>query len=121
MQPSLKTCSRRFGVELEYNAFDGVSRSRDENDLPLGIYEVGRKLQENLKKCVEITKWQYTNNNNKWHCKPDSSCGIEVCSPPVRGLGGLEKVGNVVDKIAAKGNILSDNRCSLHVHVEIQM
>ena len=56
MQPSLKTCSRRFGVELEYNAFDGVSRSRDENDLPLGIYEVGRKLQENLKKCVEITK-----------------------------------------------------------------
>lgn len=119
MQSSLKTCSRRFGVELEYNAFDGISRSKDENDLPSGIYEVGRKLQENLKKCVEITKWQYTNNNKSWHVKPDSSCGLEVCSPPAIPKIGLAELQNVVETLSSIEKLKSDYRCSFHVHVEI--
>ena len=120
MSVTIKNSSRRFGVELEYNALDGESRSRGEGDLPVGIYYLADLVKNACGESVEVSKWQYTNNNDKWHCKPDSSCGIEVCSPPVRGLGGLEKIGNVVDKIAAKGNVFSDNRCSLHVHVEIQ-
>ena len=32
-----KFCSRRIGVELEYNSFDKLSRSNDVNNLPQNI------------------------------------------------------------------------------------
>jgi len=38
-----KFCSRRIGVELEYNSFDKLSRSNDVNNLPHGIYYFGQK------------------------------------------------------------------------------
>jgi hypothetical protein len=119
MTMNFENCDRRFGVEMEFNAFDGLSRSKTLNDLPDGIYDVGQQIKTILNKNVEITKWQYTNNNKNWHIKPDSSCGMEICSPPDRGQRGIDNLKKVVDGLASVSKLSSDHRCSFHVHVEI--
>lgn len=114
-----KFCSRRIGVELEYNSFDKLSRSNDVNNLPHGIYYFGQKISEKLKKNVEINKWHQTNNNSNWLVKPDSSCGLEVCSPPAQFAQAMPEIREVIECLAGDKNIQADNRCSLHVHVEV--
>ena len=113
-------CERRFGVELEYNAFDNKSRSRTLNDLPSGIYDLALRLQKASGKTIEINKWSYTNNNHNWVLKPDSSCGIEICSPPFRGMHGYDEFYRVLSDFVLLKGIDSDSRCSMHVHVEIE-
>jgi hypothetical protein len=113
-------CYRRFGIELEYNAFDNQSRSRSENDLPSGIYDLALYLKEASNTNIEVSKWSYTNNNSNWVLKPDSSCGIEVCTPPFRGYHGHKKFTDVLGKFLIHDKIKSDSRCSMHVHVEIE-
>lgn len=113
-------CERRFGVELEYNAFDNKSRSRTLNDLPDGIYDMALRLQKASNKTVEINKWSYTSNNKNWVLKPDSSCGIEICSPPFRGIYGFEEFYRVLNDFVLAKEIKSDDRCSMHVHIEIE-
>lgn len=119
MLPTYKTSSRRFGVEIEYNAYDGESRSRGENDLPVGIYSVANIIRKFLNKSVDVTKWQYTHNNIRWAVKPDSSCGIEVCSPPLRGMSGINQIREVIEALTQKSDTKADYRCSFHIHVEI--
>ena len=113
-------CSRRIGVEIEYNSTDNESRSRGENDLPVGIYEIAKEVQSQLNESVEVHKWHYTNNNNRWVLKPDSSCGLEICSPPMRGKYGVERVSGVIEHLHSNTDFNSDSRCSFHVHVEIE-
>lgn len=112
--------SRRFGVELEYNAFDKLSRSIGQNDLPMGIYFYAEEIRKKLKCFVDVTKWHYTNGNENWVLKPDASCGLEVCSPVVSGNEGLITIYEAVEALAASKKTSSDERCSLHVHVEIE-
>lgn len=113
-------CSRRFGVEIEYNSFDKESRSRSDNDLPLGIYEIANCISNTIGESVEVNKWHYTNNNSLWEVKPDSSCGIEVCSPPLRGVSGINEIVHVIENLSTYKNVYADQRCSLHVHVDIE-
>jgi hypothetical protein len=112
--------SRRFGGELEYNAFDGESRSKADNELPAGIYEIANILSKGINENVDVNKWGYTTNNYRWVLKPDSSCGIEVCSPPYRGELGCDKFQNGLQSILNCKSIASDHRCSMHVHIEIE-
>jgi hypothetical protein len=113
-------CSeRRFGVEIEYNAIDGSSKSSDIDGLPCGIYMFADVVKDAINKNVEVNKWHSTNNNKNWIVKPDSSCGLEICSPPNYSLEGIKEVENVIDGISNKKHFESDSRCSLHVHVEI--
>lgn len=112
-------CSRRIGVELEYNSFDKQSRSNDLNNLPNGIYYFGHKISERINQVVEINKWHQTNNNSNWLIKPDSSCGLEVCSPPNQFRQCFPEIKKVVECLSSDKNIQADNRCSLHVHIEI--
>jgi hypothetical protein len=60
---------RRFGVELEFNAFDKLSRTQNANNLPNGIWFFGNVISETLKTDVEINKWHNTHNNKKWIIK----------------------------------------------------
>ncbi len=113
-------CYRRFGVEIEFNAFDKLSRSVGFNGLPSGIYNIADILSDVVKEEVEINKWHSTNNNNLWVVKPDSSCGIEVCSPPKIHHHILRKIECAIDAFSKCNFIEADNRCSLHVHVEIE-
>ena len=117
------TYGRRFGVEIELNSFDKRDFKKNplaKGELPKGIEHVAQRLLEVVKgEEVEIRKWQQTHNNEAWVLKPDSSCGMEVCSPPEKGWKGLKGLLKAVSAISEDKQIPVDNRCSLHVHTDI--
>jgi len=115
-----ENCVRRIGIELEYNSFDKLSRSYSDNNLPNGIYTFAEIIKKNINKPVEINKWSQTNNNENWLIKPDSSCGLEVCSPPDQPKPALSQIAKVIKCLCENKSVHADNRCSLHVHVEIE-
>lgn len=116
------TYGRRYGVEIELNAFDGRDFKEyplAKGELPKGIDYVAQKLLGALNEEVEIRKWHLTHHNESWVVKPDSSCGMEVCSPPAKGWKGLKGLLKAVSAISEDKKIPVDSRCSLHVHCEI--
>lgn len=114
------TSSRRFGIELEVNSFDGESRP-PKNQRPAGIEHVSLVVGSAVPDVgSEIRGYEHTDGtSSQWIIKPDSSCGMEIVSPPLKGWNGLKKCLNVVDAIAADPKIQVDRRCSVHVHVEV--
>ena len=114
---------RRFGVEIEANALDGrdfISYPlMDKTELPVGIDYIGELISKKLKIQVDVHPWHYTNYNNNWVLKPDRSCGIEICSPVSKGKYGLSEVCSVVDIVSRDSKIPIDDRCSFHVHVNL--
>lgn len=110
---------RRYGVELEINAFDGKSRPGPDDKSPKGIAEVGDIIVRRTGHGVKITKWGHTHNNDFYVVKPDGSCGMEVCTPILKGWDGLSQVIGLADIFRTEGKIKSDERCSLHVHVNV--
>lgn len=110
---------RRFGVEAEINAFDGKSRPDDRKTPPAGIVEVADLMVSRMGQTVNVTKWMATHNNNCYVIKPDGSCGMEVCTPVLKGWNGLEQVCRMTESFQLDTRIRSDERCSLHVHVNV--
>lgn len=110
---------RRFGTEIEINAFDGRSRPLIEENLPEGAHYVGSRVHEATGEKVLLHKWGHDHNNDLWIIKPDSSCGMEVCSPVSKGWYGLKKICQVIDALRNEPKVTADNRCSLHVHVDV--
>jgi hypothetical protein len=111
---------RRFGVEIELNTLNGVIKKCDEEngEIPLGADLVACLVRRATRSCVEVHGWHATHNNDNWIVKPDSSCGIEVCSPILKGWTGLKSLMKVVEAVNGAG-LSADNRCSMHVHVNI--
>lgn len=109
---------RRFGIELELLAFDGKNRP-EQGQQPDGIEKVAVIVAANATEPVEIKGYEHTDGNNSWVIKPDSSCGMEVCTPILKGWHGLRKVCEVVHAFANHPQIKIDQRCSVHVHVEV--
>jgi hypothetical protein len=103
--------AERFGVEIEVNL--------PEDEVPVrgatGIHKVAEKLRGAGME-AEVSQWQYTNDNRSWVCKPDSSCGLEVCSPVLR----RDEVGEVLRAVEALKPFSLDHRCSFHVHVDVK-
>ena len=68
--------SRRFGVEIELNAFDLRSRpsGHEFGNLPEGIGYIANLVQKTVKNKVDIHRWQNNHHNDSWILKPDSSC-----------------------------------------------
>lgn len=117
--PYLKFDSdRRFGVELEVNAFDGKNRP-ESGQKPQGIDHIGMLVARHCNTQVDIREWSHTDSNESWIIKPDSSCGIEVCTPILKGWNGLKQVCEVVYAFQQDPKVKVDNRCSVHVHVEV--
>lgn len=114
-------CYRRYGVELELNAFDLRNRpiGHENGKLPEGIHYIGNLIKKTLDERVLIHKWGNDHNNDMWIVKPDSSCGLEVCSPVSKGWHDLKRICRVVDAFAADPKVPVDGRCSLHVHVDV--
>ena len=113
---------RRYGIELEYNSFDGrdfIARPLGKNELPQGTQYVSALLAKTLGRKVEIKKWHHTSDNNCWIVKPDASCGIEVCSPVFKGRRGMDEICEVVDSLGGDDKIKSGLDCSFHIHVEV--
>lgn len=113
--------TRRFGVEIELNSFDFRNRpiNYDEGVPPEGIYYVADLVQRNISDRVVVQKWGLNHFNSAWILKPDSSCGMEVCSPVLKGWSGLFKLCKVIKAFSEDINIHSDSRCSLHLHLDV--
>ena len=82
---------RRYGVEIEVNSFDGLPRPLgwEDGNLPEGIYYVGNLVKKITNERVLIHKWGNDHYNDSWVVKPDSSCGMEICTPVLKGWHGL--------------------------------
>lgn len=118
--PALSFSSnRRFGVEFEYNAFDKKNRPDNPQKRVAGIEVIAGVVAKFCEQGVEIREWEHTQKNDKWVVKPDSSCGLEVVTPPLKGWKGLMQTCRVVDGMAKHPQIEADHRCSVHVHLEI--
>lgn len=115
---------RRFGVEIELNSSDQrdfKNQPLDKGESPSGIQYIATIIQEKIKCPVKISGWHHTHNNfDEWVLKPDSSCGIEVCSPPVRGHVGLMQIVAAIEALSKDKEVKIDNRCSFHTHFGIE-
>jgi hypothetical protein len=109
-------------MEIELNAHDGrdfVENPLEYGELPRGIQYISSRIEEITKCSVTIDKWHYTHNNEGWVLKPDRSCGIEVCTPVSKGWWGLNQVSRVIDALAIDPYVRIDDRCSFHVHLDV--
>lgn len=113
--------TRRFGAEIEINSFDQRNRpaNYDQGVLPEGVHYVGNLVQSKINDRVIVQKWGLNHFNSAWIVKPDSSCGMEVCSPVLKGWSGLMNLCNVLKGFEEDPQIISDHRCSFHVHVDV--
>jgi hypothetical protein len=111
---------RRFGVEIEINTLDGSARRPDtENgEISLGADILAHIVHKATKERVEIQSWDYIHNNSDWVIKHDTSCGMEINSPVLKGWTGLKKLVRVAEMIG-ESSLEADRRCSLHVHINI--
>jgi len=111
---------RRFGVELEILAFDGKNRPPGgEKDKPAGTDYVVSLVKNRADENVEWRVYEHTHNNYCWVVKPDSSCGLEICTPIYRNWRGIRKICHVVEAFSKDPLIKVDERCSVHVHVDV--
>jgi hypothetical protein len=112
---------RRYGAEIEINAFDSRNRPVGHEDgvLPNGIYHVGNLVHSVTNERVLIRKWGHDHNNEVWVVKPDASCGMEICTPVLKGWNGVMRLCRVLDAFKEDRKIVSDERCSFHVHVDV--
>lgn len=113
---------RRFGVEIELNASDRRDFKKNplkKDEQPAGIEYVANVLMKVIQSPVEIKKHHHTHNNNSWVLKPDSSCGIEICSEVTRGYYGVKRICQVIQAFSDDPEIKLDERCSLHLHMDV--
>jgi hypothetical protein len=112
---------RRYGAEIEVNAFDMRHRpiGYEDGKLPEGIYYVGNLVKKITEERVLIHKWGNDHYNDCWIVKPDSSCGMEIGTPVLKGWHGILRICRVIDGLRQDPKISADARCSFHVHVDI--
>ncbi len=113
-------CYRRWGAELELNTPSGivVRPSASERQIAKGSDLVAYIVQKACEKSVKIIGWDHVYNNDDWIVKPDNSCGIEINTPVLKGWVGLKSLMKVSEALRTHYN-KADDRCSLHVHVNI--
>jgi len=109
---------RRFGVEIELNTSTNILKHKTE--VPDGAEQVAKIIQSVTPELVTLNGWHYTNNNSAWVIKPDGSCGMELCSPVLKGRYDLAKLTKIVQLLSEDLSITSDKRCSFHVHVNLE-
>jgi hypothetical protein len=109
---------RRFGVEVEVNTPSGEIKKLSKNEAPEGAQYIANIVNKITTQRVEVHGWHSTHNNNCWVVKPDSSCGVEICTPILKGWTGLKLLLNVIDSVHKHVGI--DSRCSLHLHVNVE-
>lgn len=112
------TITGRFGVEIELNSLDSrdfVKNPLKKDERPCGIDRVASIVSSLGLKC-DVHDWKYNHNPSTWSCKPDNSCGIELCSPVMSDAGDLREV---MDALADDDALVADRRCAFHVHLEL--
>lgn len=110
----------RFGVEIEMDATDGrdlAVRPLVHGEMPAGYDRVVRIVRD-LGIEIQHHGWRHNHNNSVWICKPDSSCGIELCTPVMSDLDMVDLI-RVMDALASDSALTAGPRCALHVHVDV--
>lgn len=106
---------RNFGIEIEISS--NISKNI-----------VFNLIRKNTSKEVLLSNYSLTNNNNYWHIKDDSTCGLLGSRGP-KGVEIASYVGsNILDlnNIAKTAHRLSfygcktNKNCGLHVHIEVK-
>lgn len=110
----------KFGVEIELDALDGrdfAARPLSPGEMPAGLDLVVRIVSD-LGLEVEAHSWRHNHNSSIWVCKPDASCGMELCSP-VLDESRLGEVCAVLEALNSRPEITAGPNCSVHVHVDV--
>lgn len=105
---------RRFGVEIEYGQLHQMEC------LALEIEHIDPKRQASV-----FHYYCHTSGDNGWHVKRDHSCGdvlgeygMEVASPILKGWSDLLVLSNVC-MAANRVGCMPNDRCGLHIHVDV--
>jgi hypothetical protein len=108
--------NRKFGIELEFlNTDPHRAREWFKEKIAEVLLDEGVSYQK-----AQVRDWEHTHDNEGiWVCKTDSSCGYEVCTPPLKGPQELRLFGKVIDKFKTSGAKFNDS-CGLHVHVSLK-
>lgn len=111
---------RRFGVEVELNTTTGIIKKWDVDagETPDGSDYVSWLIHKATGDKVMIHAWHHTHNNRMWVVKSDRSCGIEVCTPVLKGWSGQKKLLKAIE-FFQKAGLSADEKCSLHIHVNV--
>lgn len=114
-----------FGVEIELNSFDQRDFVAEPlngalGELPQGINKIAEEIQKAFNFKVEVSRWKLNHNNQNWVIKPDRSCGMELCTPVSVTWEDLKNICMVVEKLKTIPEIKTDNRCSVHVHIDVR-
>lgn len=107
-------------MEIEIDAADGRDFSESplrQGEMPAGSERVA-EIVSSLGLEVQRHGWRHNHNNSVWVCKPDSSCGIELCSP-VLDEGRLDEIAVVMDALARDEALTCGPNCAFHVHVDV--
>ena len=110
--------TRRFGVEIELNTSSDVIQ--DSMYIPDGSEDIARIIRCASNKPITLKGWLHVNNNEGWVVKPDSTCGIEINSPVLKGRWDLLQLCHLIDLFNRHPKVASDSRCSFHVHVNLE-
>ncbi len=110
--------TRSVGVEIELNIIEDNNNFFSTNDQKIeNSINYICNLISNLGIKIQSQGWKHNHNNVIWICKPDASCGIEVCSPVFNE--NFDELKVVLDAFAIDPNIKIDSRCSFHVHIGV--
>jgi hypothetical protein len=107
--------TRSFGVEIEVNAFSENSKGK----VPDGAEYIVDFIANKTKDKTIFHRCKSDHNNNYWVVKPDSSCGLEICTPVLNGELGIKKIHELIGCISSDEQIKSDERCSFHIHFDV--
>lgn len=104
---------RTFGVEMEWSS-EPLSRGRMKDI-------INRFPNEE----AIVAGYQRNEDRDRWYCKPDSSCGLEVASRVLGSMGSIQKtiedlkrVSEVHQKLVEAGAKITDE-CGGHVHIGV--
>lgn len=98
---------RAYGVELELSSYN-ITKER--------VAKIIEKTDRNRE--VFVSGWSYSEENDYWHVKDDSSCGWEIASYKSVGIKDLANIVKVTDAVAEAGAIVTP-KCGFHLHVEV--
>lgn len=108
---------RKFGVEIEINKIDqNIVKNLFEKDDDFATMQYVCDKLNKSDIAIRLQKWHNCHNNKTWICKPDSSCGIEICSPVSQNFIEISKV---IELLSKDSNIKVNDKCSFHVHIDV--
>ena len=98
--------SRTFGIEIEFTTNGNTSQQ-----------EVARRVNQAFRNVDVVMEGYNHNTRDHWKIITDSTCGLELVSPILKGKQGLKEAQRVIDQLASVDGVVVNRSCGIHVHV----